>query len=245
MKAIIVDDEHLAREIIKKYLSNHDDIEIIAECSNGFDAIKEITEKKPDLVFLDIQMPKLNGFEMLELLDEQPAIIFTTAFDNYAIKAFEVNAVDYLLKPFSEERFNEALNKVVERIQQKSIDKEKVDKLIEHKDKQTELLERVVVKDGSKITIIPVETLKWIEAQDDYVKIHSEGGRFMKKKTMKFFEDHLDPNMFIRIHRSSIININSIKQMELYEKDSYRVITKDDIKLPVSKTGLQKLKAIL
>lgn len=245
MKAIIVDDEHLAREIIKKYLSNQDDIEIIAECSNGFDAIKEITEKKPDLVFLDIQMPKLNGFEMLELLDEQPAIIFTTAFDNYAIKAFEVNAVDYLLKPFSEERFNEALNKVVERIQQKSIDKEKVDKLIEHKDKQTELLERVVVKDGSKITIIPVETLKWIEAQDDYVKIHSEGGRFMKKKTMKFFEDHLDPNMFIRIHRSSIININSIKQMELYEKDSYRVITKDDIKLPVSKTGLQKLKAIL
>jgi two-component system LytT family response regulator len=245
MKIIIVDDEHLAREIIKKYLSNNEGLEVIAECSNGFDAVKEITEKKPDLVFLDIQMPKLNGFEMLELLDEQPAIIFTTAFDNYAIKAFEVNAVDYLLKPFSEERFNEALNKVIERIQQKSFNKEKLDKLIEHKDNLPELLERVVVKDGSKITIIPVETLKWIEAQDDYVKIHSEGGRFMKKKTMKFFEDHLDPNMFIRIHRSSIININTVKQMELYEKDSYRVITKDDIKLPVSKTGLQKLKAIL
>jgi two-component system, LytTR family, response regulator len=243
MKAIIVDDEHLAREIIKKYLSDNDDIDVIVECSNGFDAVKEITEKKPDLVFLDIQMPKLNGFEMLELLDEQPAIIFTTAFDNYAIKAFEVNAVDYLLKPFSEERFNEALNKVVERIQQKNFNKENVDKLIE--EQQPEMLERIVVKDGSKISIIPVETLKWLEAQDDYVRIHSEGGRFMKKKTMQFFENHLNPNMFIRIHRSSIININSIKQMELYEKDSYRVILKDDTKLPVSKTGLQRLKEIL
>jgi|SRR5690554_1928737 len=243
MKAIIVDDEHLAREIIKKYLANNNDIEIIAECSNGFDAVKEISEKKPDLVFLDIQMPKLNGFEMLELLDDPPAIVFTTAYDNYAIKAFEVNAVDYLLKPFSEERFNEALNKVVERIKQKNFDKSNVEKLID--DHQKEILERIVVKDGPKITIIPVDTLKWIEAQDDYVKIHSEGGRFMKKKTMKFFEDHLDPNMFIRIHRSSIININFIKQMELYEKDSYRVILKDETKLPVSKTGLQKLKGIL
>jgi len=243
MKAIIVDDEHLAREIIKKYLANNNDIEIIAECSNGFDAVKEISEKKPDLVFLDIQMPKLNGFEMLELLDDPPAIVFTTAYDNYAIKAFEVNAVDYLLKPFSEERFNEALNKVVERIKQKNFDKSNVEKLID--DHQKEILERIVVKDGPKITIIPVDTLKWTEAQDDYVKIHSEGGRFMKKKTMKFFEDHLDPNMFIRIHRSSIININFIKQMELYEKDSYRVILKDETKLPVSKTGLQKLKGIL
>jgi two-component system LytT family response regulator len=243
MKAVIVDDEHLAREIIKKYLSDKDDIEVVAECSNGFDAVKEITEKKPDLVFLDIQMPKLNGFEMLELLDEHPAIIFTTAFDNYAIKAFEVNAVDYLLKPFSEERFNEALNKVVERIQKKVYENENVDKLIE--DQLPELLERIVVKDGSKITIIPVETLKWLEAQDDYVRIHSEGGRFMKKKTMKFFEDHLNSNMFIRIHRSSIININFIKQMELYEKDSYRVILKDETKLSVSKTGLQRLKEIL
>ncbi|HEX9740973.1 MAG TPA: response regulator [Ignavibacteriaceae bacterium] len=243
MKAVIVDDEHLAREIIKKYLSDKDDIEVVAECSNGFDAVKEITEKKPDLVFLDIQMPKLNGFEMLELLDEHPAIIFTTAFDNYAIKAFEVNAVDYLLKPFSEERFNEALNKVVERIQKKVYENENVDKLIE--DQLPELLERIVVKDGSKITIIPVETLKWLEAQDDYVRIHSEGGRFMKKKTMKFFEDHLNNNMFIRIHRSSIININFIKQMELYEKDSYRVILKDETKLSVSKTGLQRLKEIL
>jgi len=245
INALIVDDEHLAREIVKKYLEKYQNINIIGECSNGFDAVKEITEKKPDLVFLDIQMPKLNGFEMLELLDEQPAIIFTTAFDNYAIKAFEVNAVDYLLKPFSEERFNEALNRVVERAQQKNINNENVDKLIEHHDQQPELLERVVVKDGSKISIIPVETLKWLEAQDDYVRIHSEGGRFMKKKTMKFFEDHLNPNMFIRIHRSSIININSIKQMELYEKDSYRVILKDDTKLPVSKTGLQRLKEIL
>jgi two-component system, LytTR family, response regulator len=243
MKAIIVDDEHLAREIIKKYLSDKENIKVVAECSNGFDGVKEITDKKPDLVFLDIQMPKLNGFEMLELLEEQPPIIFTTAFDNYAIKAFEVNAVDYLLKPFSVERFNEALEKVIRRINNKNYNNEKVEKLIE--DQQPELLERIVVKDGPKITIIPVDTLKWLEAQDDYVKIHSEGGRFMKKKTMKFFEDHLDANLFIRIHRSSIININFIKQMELHEKDSYRVVLKDDTKLSVSKTGLQKLKEIL
>jgi two-component system LytT family response regulator len=243
MKAIIIDDEHLAREIIKKYLAENNEVEIIGECSNGFDAVKEISEKKPDLIFLDIQMPKLNGFEMLELLEDPPAVIFTTAFDNYAIKAFEVNAIDYLLKPFSEERFNEALSKVIERLQQKNPGNENVDKLIE--DQQPEVLERVVVKDGPKITILPVETLKWLEAQDDYVKLHSEGGKFMKKKTMRFFEDHLDPNMFIRIHRSSIININHIKQMELYEKDSYRVILKDETKLPVSKTGLKKLKEIL
>jgi two-component system LytT family response regulator len=245
MKAIIVDDEHLAREIIKKYLFDYETIEVIAECTNGFEAVKEITEKKPDLIFLDIQMPKLNGFEMLELIDEQPEIIFTTAFDNYALKAFEVNAADYLLKPFSEDRFSEALSKVMERIKNKVDSEEQINKLIKYNDDQPEVLERIAVKDGSKITIIPVETLRWLEAQDDYVKIYSEGGKFMKKKTMKFFEDHLDRNTFIRIHRSSIININFIKQMELSEKESYRVILKDETKLPVSKTGLQKLKEIL
>jgi two-component system LytT family response regulator len=245
MKAIIVDDEHLAREIIKKYLFNYETIEVIAECTNGFEAVKEITEKKPDLIFLDIQMPKLNGFEMLELIDEQPEIIFTTAYDNYALKAFEVNAADYLLKPFSEERFSEALSKVVERIKNEVDSEEQINKLIKYNDDQPEVLERIAVKDGSKITIIPIETLRWLEAQDDYVKLYSEGGKFMKKKTMKFFEDHLDRNTFIRIHRSSIININFIKQMELSEKESYRVILKDETKLPVSKTGLQKLKEIL
>jgi two-component system LytT family response regulator len=245
MKAIIVDDEHLAREIIKKYLFDYETIEVIAECTNGFEAVKEITEKKPDLIFLDIQMPKLNGFEMLELIDEQPEIIFTTAFDNYALKAFEVNAADYLLKPFSEDRFSEALSKVMERIKNKVDSEEQINKLIKYNDDQPEVLERIAVKDGSRITIIPVETLRWLEAQDDYVKIYSEGGKFMKKKTMKFFEDHLDRNTFIRIHRSSIININFIKQMELSEKESYRVILKDETKLPVSKTGLQKLKEIL
>jgi len=245
MKTIIIDDEHLAREIVKKYLQRYPDIEIVAECSNGFDAVKEITTKRPDFIFLDIQMPKLNGFELLELLDQHPYVVFTTAFDNYAIRAFEVNAVDYLLKPFSEERFDEALRKVLERIKNNIPEQEKINNLISHKDQQPEILERIVVKDGPKITIIPVETLRWIEAQDDYVRIHSEGGKFLKKKTMTFFENHLDPNTFIRIHRSSIVNINSIKQMELYEKDSYRVIMKDDTKLPVSKTGLQKLKEIL
>lgn len=245
INTIIIDDENLAREIVKGYLAHYENFNIIGECSNGFEAVKEISEKKPDLIFLDIQMPKLNGFEMLELIDEQPEIIFTTAFDNYALKAFEVNAVDYLLKPFSEERFSEALSKATDRIKNKVKNEDQITNLIKYKDQQPELLERIAVKNGPKITIIPTKTLRWLEAQDDYVKIHSEGGKFMKKKTMKFFEDHLDQNTFIRIHRSSIININFIKQMELYEKESYRVILKDETKLPVSKTGLQKLKEIL
>jgi two-component system LytT family response regulator len=155
VKVIIVDDEHLAREIVKKYLSAHPNITIAAECSNGFDAIKKITEEKPDLIFLDIQMPKINGFEMLELIDEPPVIIFTTAFDQYALKAFEVNAVDYLLKPFSGERFNEALEKAQTYLKNKSARAKVINNLIEHNDKKTEPLERVVVKDGTRITIIP------------------------------------------------------------------------------------------
>lgn len=245
INAIIIDDENLAREIIKKYLSDKENINIIAECSNGFEAVKEINEKNPDLIFLDIQMPKLNGFEMLELLDKPPAIIFTTAFDNYALKAFEVNAIDYLLKPFSQERFDEAFAKASVYINNNKKKEDVVKNLITHHDSKPEILERVVVKDGHKITIIPAETIQWLEAQDDYVRIHCEGGKFLKKKTMKYFEDHLNPNMFIRIHRSHTINIDFIKQMELYEKDSYRVILKNDTRLPVSKTGLQKLKEIL
>jgi two-component system LytT family response regulator len=245
VKVIIVDDEHLAREIVKGYLSDHSNITLVSECSNGFDAIKKITEEKPDLIFLDIQMPKITGFEMLELIENPPVIIFTTAYDQYALKAFEVNAVDYLLKPFSQERFNEALEKAYTYLKNKSDQVKVINNLIEHNDKKTEPLERVVVKDGVRINIIPADTIKWIEAQDDYVMIHSEGGKFLKKKTMRYFEDHLDPNLFIRIHRSSIINIDFIKQMELYEKDSYRVILKNDKLLPVSKTGLQKLKQIL
>ena len=245
IRTIVIDDEKLAREITKGYLSKHPEIEVIAECSNGFDAIKKINEDKPDLIFLDIQMPKISGFEMLELLDDPPAIIFTTAYDQYAIKAFEVSAVDYLLKPFSEERFNNALKKSYAIIKDKFQQNSAIKNIIDHHDEKIEFLERVVIKDGSKISIVPVESIKWIEAQDDYVMINSEQGRFLKKKTMKFFENHLDENMFIRIHRSYIINADFIRHLEQKGKESYQLILKNGRELPVSKTGLSKLKSTL
>jgi len=242
---IIIDDESLARRIVRKYLSVHNDIEILAECSNGFEGVKKINELNPDLVFLDIQMPKLNGFEMLELLDNPPVIIFTTAYDQYAIKAFEVNAADYLLKPFSEERFEESLGKARILLVNKTQHRETVKELIKHTQQTTEYLERIVVKDGSKIHIIPADSVSYIEAQDDYVMIHSKEGNLLKQKTMKYFEEHLDPEDFLRIHRSYIVSISRIKKIELVEKETYKLFLDDGTGLPVSKSGYEKLKGIL
>jgi two-component system LytT family response regulator len=243
--AVIIDDESLGRQIVRKYLSEHNDIRVLAECSNGFDGVKKINELNPDLVFLDIQMPKLNGFEMLELLDKPPAIIFTTAYDQYAIKAFEVNAADYLLKPFSSERFEEALEKAKYQLKNKSQHGEIVKDLIRHNQDSAEYLERIVVKDGPKIHIIPVESVRYIEAQDDYVMIHSGEGKLLKQRTMKYFEEHLNPADFLRIHRSYIVAIPLIKKIELVEKETYKLFLDDGIGLPVSKSGYNKLKGIL
>ena len=243
--AIIVDDEKLAREITKNYLAEFSEIEVLAECGNGFDAIKKINELKPDIVFLDIQMPKISGFEMLELLDQPPIVIFTTAYDQYAIKAFEVSAVDYLLKPFSAERFNEAVKKAFTYLQDRFEYDSAIKNIVDENEKKIEFLERVVIKDGSKISIVPVETIKWIEAQDDYVMINSDLGRFLKQKTMKYFENHLDENAFIRIHRSYIINVDFIQHLEQTGKESYQIIMKNGKQFPVSKTGLNKLKNTL
>jgi two-component system LytT family response regulator len=245
IKVIIVDDESLARQITKSYLSSRSDIEILAECSNGFDAIKKINELKPDLIFLDIQMPKLNGFEMLELIENPPIIVFTTAYDNFALKAFEVSAVDYLLKPFSEERFSAALEKAISQLGDRFQQNSAIVNIIKTHDEKIEFLERVVIKDGGKITIIPVEEIKWIEAQDDYVLINSEKGRFLKQKTMKYFENHLNENQFVRIHRSYIINLDFLQHLEQTDTESYRLVLKNGKELPVSKTGLTKLKSTL
>ena len=245
VKVIIIDDESLSREITKEYLSLKKEIKIVAECSNGFEAIKKINELKPDLIFLDIQMPKLNGFEVLELLEDHPVIIFTTAYDHFAIKAFEVNAADYLLKPFSEERFNEALEKAFVHLSDKEKQKAIIKNLIEHNEEEADYLERIVIKKGTKVSIIPAEQIKWLEAQDDYVMIHTEKDKYLKNKTMKYFEKHLDPNLFVRIHRSHLISIDFIQHLEQTEKDTYNVFLKNEQQLPVSKTGLAKLKNIL
>ncbi len=245
IKTLIIDDEQLGRDLIKAYLKKHEAIEVLAECSNGFDGIKQINELKPDLIFLDIQMPKLTGFEMLELIETPPVIIFTTAYDQYALKAFEVNATDYLLKPFSEERFNEALEKATKILSSKILSDAKFKDILKIADSRTESLERVVVKNQQKITLIPVEEIKYIEAQDDYTMLYTQKGNFLKQKTMKYFEENLNPKDFIRIHRSYIIKLSLLKQIDLLEKESYQVILHDGKKLPVSKNGYAKLKELL
>lgn len=240
-KVIIIDDEPLAREIVKEYLQAYPDITIAGECNDGFEAVKAITQHQPDLIFLDIQMPKISGFEMLELLEEPPAVIFTTAFDEYAIRAFEANAIDYLLKPFSKDRFNLAVNKFLE---QRNETKEKLPALMDSV-QQEQQLQRIVIKDGSKIRIVPLHEVVMLEAADDYVKVHAASGVFLKKKTMQSFESALPGNQFIRVHRSYIINITQITRIEPLEKENHVALLKAGPQVPVSKSGYQKLKEIL
>lgn len=241
IRTILIDDEPLARDIVKHYLSNFPDIEIVAECSDGFEGLKAIGQFQPDFIFLDIQMPKINGFEMLELVDDPPAVIFTTAFDEYAIKAFEVNAVDYLLKPIEQERFEQAMHKLPAKLKQT----ENTRDLLESASVNPVQNNRVVVKTNGVIKIIPVNDIHYLEADDDQVKLSTTDGVFYKNKTMSFFELTLDPSQFIRIHRSYMINLSQVNKIELKEKDSYVVLLKSDIWLPVSKTGYAKLKTAL
>ena len=245
IKTIIIDDEKLARDIIKNYLKNFDHLEVVDECSNGLEGIKSINTHKPDLIFLDIQMPKINGFEMLEILDEIPVVIFTTAFDHYAIKAFEVNATDYLLKPFSLERFTASINKAMEQLNNLEKIRHNLRQLLDKEDSGNEKLQRIVVKKGTEIVIIPVNEINYIEAQDDYVMIYRSDKKYLKQKTMRFYENNLDPNIFVRIHRSYITPIDKIKRIEPFEKESYRVELLGGAKLPVSKSGYAKLKQLL
>ncbi|MFW6257607.1 MAG: LytR/AlgR family response regulator transcription factor, partial [Prolixibacteraceae bacterium] len=219
LRTIIVEDEELARNLLKSFLKAAENVELIAECENGFEGVKMINELKPDLVFLDIQMPKITGFEMLELLDHKPQIIFATAYDQYALKAFEFNAADYLLKPYSRERLLEAVEKVAERIKTEGKESEVADKIAGYP--REEYLDRVVVKDRHKIHVIPTDEIRYIDSMDDYVMIYTKNGRFMKQKTMKYFENALNPKDYVRIHRSHIIRIDQIDEIQQYEKESY------------------------
>ncbi|MEI6679311.1 MAG: LytTR family transcriptional regulator DNA-binding domain-containing protein [Mariniphaga sp.] len=241
IKTLIIDDESLARDLLRHYLSKDDRIELVGECSNGFEGVLAIQELNPDLVFLDIQMPKITGFEMLELIQSPPMIIFSTAYDQYAIRAFEANAIDYLLKPYPYERVVVALNKAAEKLKSKTSPYE-INKLIETHDEELGTLDRIVVKSGRKIQVIPVKSIHYIESQDDFVMIYCEGGHFMKQKTMKFFEQHLDEQKFVRIHRSFLLNISSISEIQQYEKESWIVLTKQGAKLKVSKAGYTNLR---
>ncbi|MFN0082267.1 MAG: LytR/AlgR family response regulator transcription factor [Ferruginibacter sp.] len=239
MTAIIIDDEPLARMMVKEYLQPYPAITVVAECGDGFEGLKAIQQHKPDLIFLDIQMPKITGFEMLELVDEPPAVIFTTAFEEYAIKAFDAHATDYLLKPFSKERFDKAMQKMM--LQQAN----NAPLITATALQAATQSNRIVVKENGKIKIIPYAQIQYVEAADDYIKIHTAEGAFLKKKTMQFYEDNFPIQEFIRVHRSYIINTQLITRIDLHEKDSHLVLLTTGVRLPVSKAGYTKLKIVL
>lgn len=245
IRVIIIDDEELARDIIRAYLKPFDQIEVVKECGDGFQGLKAIQEEQPDLIFLDIQMPKITGFEMLELLDKPPVVIFSTAFDQYAIKAFESNATDYLLKPYAEERFSEAVKKALNKINTQHSSKQEIESLQEKQKENGETMDRVVVKTGNKIHILSLDQISHFEAQDDYVEIHSDQGKYLKQMRMKHLEASLPEGEFVRIHRSHIVRVKGIEKLELYEKDSYLLTLKSGEQLPVSRSGHTKLKEVL
>lgn len=241
--ALIIDDESLARAVVREHLSLHSEIEIIGECANGFEAVKIINEQKPALIFLDIQMPKLTGFEVLELLDHHPAVVFVTAYDTFALKAFEVHAVDYLLKPFNKERFDAALERAQTHIAHRTA--QPIDTLLSEVKKAHQPIERIVIRDGAKVHVLPVEKIDYIEAQDDYVAFKSVGKMLLKQQRMAELETLLDAKRFVRIHRSHILNIERLARIELLAKESRVAILKDGTQLHISKSGYEKLKELL
>jgi len=248
VRVAIVDDEELARRLLREYLDADGRVEIVAECANGFDAVKAISEHKPDLVFLDVQMPKLDGFEVLELIDPDVAVVFVTAYDQYAMRAFDAHAVDYLLKPFGEDRLWKALDRARQRLREPH---PVTDSVASRSDLAAAArppdhhLERMVVRDGPKVHVFPIAKLDYVEAQDDYVALHSEKKSFLKQQTISSLETQLDPKQFVRIHRSYILNLERIARIEPYAKDSRVAVLQDGTQLPVSRSGHAKLKEIL
>src|ERR1700722_8981386 len=247
IRAVIVDDEELARALIREYLNQAGGVEVIAECANGFEAVKAISERKPDLVFLDVQMPKLDGFEVLELIDPSVAVVYVTAYDQYAMRAFDAHAVDYLLKPFSTDRLKKALERARQRLGEPTPAKPRISatELSAAARAPEQKLERIVVKDGAKVHIIPLEKLDYVEAQDDYVALRSEKKNYLKQQTISSVEAQLDPKKFVRIHRSCIVNLERIARIEPYTKDSRVAVLTDGTQLPVSRSGHARLKELL
>jgi two-component system, LytTR family, response regulator len=242
IRTVIVDDEELARQMLREFLAAHPEIEIVAECVNGFEAVKAVTELAPDLLFLDIQMPKLDGFEVLELVGADRAVVFVTAFDEFAIRAFDIHAVDYLLKPFSGDRFNAALTRVRQRLREKM---PAATELAGSARPPGKYLERIPVRDGSRVHIIPVSKLDHAEAQDDYVALSTEGKKHLKQQTISSLESALDPAHFLRIHRSYIVNLDRVTKIEAYSKDDHIVVLSNGAKLPVSRSGYVRLRSFL
>ncbi len=246
INALIIDDEPLARSLVIEYLQAYPQIQVVQECSDGFEGVKAVQLHQPDLIFLDIQMPKINGFEMLELLDEPPAIIFTTAYDQYALKAFEAHAIDYLLKPFSPERFNKAVQKWLDqRITALPEQRASTKVLLESAAQFPERQNRIVVKIGYKIHIIPTIDIQYLAADNDYVNLHTAQGTFLKNRTLQYFEQTLDPRQFVRVHRSYLVQVQQITRIDPYQKDTFTAILKSGARIPVSRTGYTRLREVL
>jgi two-component system LytT family response regulator len=242
IRTIIIEDESPARDLLKHYLKDYADIEVVAECQDGFTGLKSITELKPDLIFLDIQMPKLTGFEMLEVVEERPEVIFTTAYDQFALKAFELNAADYLLKPFHKDRLSEAIQKVRDKMTAGSSAKKPVSELISKRPENSAPISRIVVRKANAINIIPLEKIRYVAAEDDYVMIYHTEGKALKQQTMKYYEDNLPNDDFVRVHRSFIVRVSEIKKIEPYGKDNHVAILHSGEKIPVSRSGFSHLK---
>jgi two-component system LytT family response regulator len=242
IRIIIIDDEAPARELIKHYLKEVDSIEVIAECADGFSGLKSISALKPDLVFLDIQMPRLTGIELVEVLTEKPEIIFATAYDQFAIRAFELNAVDYVLKPYEKRRFLEAVKKAIAKIRSGSGNNMPGNHILAKRPELSAPVNRIVVRKANSINIIPVDKVRYVEAQDDYVMIYHSAGKALKQQTMKFYEEVLPKDSFVRVHRSYIVNIGEINRIEPYTKDNYVAVLHSGDKLPVSRAGYKHLK---
>jgi two-component system LytT family response regulator len=245
LRIVIVDDEPLARSVVREYAAEDPSIEVVADCANGFEAVKAVAELKPDLVLLDVQMPKLDGFEVLELLGRDQSVVFITAYDQYALRAFDVHAVDYLLKPFSADRFREAMERARERRRAKGSGQPNIADLVRDARPKGGPVERVLIRDGANVHVLPVDKIDYVEAQDDYVAFKSEGKQYLKDQTLSAVETTLDPARFVRIHRSYILNIDRIAKVELYAKDSRIAILRDGTRLPVSRAGYARLSQLL
>jgi two-component system LytT family response regulator len=247
LRIVVVDDEPLARAVVREYAAADPGIAIVADCANGFEAVKAVAELKPDLVLLDVQMPKLDGFEVLELLGREQPVIFITAYDQYALRAFDVHAVDYLLKPFSAERFQEAIDRARERRRAKAAppSADDIAGIVREAKPKSGPAGRVLIRDGANVHVLPVDKIDYVEAQDDYVAFKSEGKQYLKDQTLSAVETTLDPARFVRIHRSFILNIDRISKVELYAKDSRMAILRDGTRLPVSRAGYARLSQLL
>jgi two-component system LytT family response regulator len=243
IRVAIVDDEEPARAVVREYLSDVRDVEIVAECANGFDAVKAVAELRPDLLFLDVQMPKLDGFEVLELIGTDVAVVFVTAYDQYALRAFEVHAVDYLLKPFSAERLVATLERARERLSRGEA--LPVRALADETRTRQGYAARILVRDGSRVHVIPVERIDYVQAQDDYVSYRYDGKEYLKEQTLAQVEASLDPKKFVRIHRSFVLNLDRLARVELDARENRVAILTDGQRLPVSRAGYTRLSSLL